>query len=192
MNLKGTETEKNMRTALAGESMARNKYTYYAMQAKAEGQAEIAVFFEKMAGNEMIHAKIWFSMLNDGLGNTEKNLSDAAAGENDEWTDMYPGFAKTAREEGLDEIADMFEKVAEIEKDHERRFLQKLIGMKKKAHSAKEGNAQATSQARETPSAKRKVEGYRCMFCGATFEDRPDVCSVCKAIGSFESCTIEK
>lgn len=182
MNLKGTQSEKNIRAALTGESLARNKYTYYAIQARSEGNEEIAELFEKMAKNEMTHAKIWFTMLNDGLGTIEKNLQDAAAGENSEWKNMYPAFAATAREEGLEELASMFEKVAEIENDHERRFLKALISYKKKIQNI---------YTEESASQKEPIAGYRCMFCGATFEYRPDVCNVCGAIGSFEDCEID-
>lgn len=181
MNLAGTKSEKNIKAALMGESLARNKYTYYAIQARSEGNNEIADLFEKMAKNEMTHAKIWFTMLNGGLGTVEGNLTDAATGENSEWTGMYPQFAQVAREEGLEELAQMFEKVASIEKDHERTFLKALINTKKK-------NQPEMPDAKETAT----VPGYQCMFCGAKFEHRPDVCPVCSAIGSFEACEIEK
>lgn len=184
MNLKGTQSEKNIKSALVGESLARNKYTYYAIQARTEGHTEIADLFEKMAKNEMTHAKIWFSLLHNGLGKTEANLTDSATGENDEWSDMYPQFAKTARAEGLEDLAQMFEKVAAIEKDHERTFLKALINLKKKTQP------ETTVQEKEVKTIT--VPGSRCMFCGAQFESRPDVCSVCGAIGSFESCEIEK
>lgn len=191
MNLKGTKSEENIKAALAGESMARNKYTYYAMQAKAEGETELASFFERMAGNEMIHAKIWFSTLNDGLGNTLDNLQDAANGEHSEWTGMYPEFAKTAREEGLDELADMFEKVAAIEKDHEHQFMKKFVELKKRQQE-KEGNAPAAPVEQEKPRMTKEVPAYRCVFCGAVFEEHAVVCPVCKAIGAFQDCIIEK
>lgn len=184
MNFKGTQSENNIKKALAGESIARNKYTYYAMQARAEGHFDIADLFEKMAQNETTHAKIWFTMLNGGLGTTETNLQNAAIGENQEWMDMYPDFAKTAREEGLEELAQMFEKVAEIENDHERRFMKTLVNLKKQTLSQEK----VTIEQKDTAV----VQGYCCMFCGATFEDRPDVCPVCQAIGSFEACEIEK
>ena len=129
MNIKGTQSEKNIKTALLGESLARNKYTYFAIQARKEGHYEIADMFETMAKNESNHVKIWFSILNDGLGSTKENLRDAAEGENGEWMSMYPNFAYTARKEGLDELAIMFEKVAEIEKDHEKVFLKSIISL---------------------------------------------------------------
>ena len=123
MNLKGSKTEANLMAAFAGESQARNKYTYYASKAKKEGYNEIAAVFEETANNEKEHAKIWFKLLHDGeVPGTLANLADAAAGENYEWTDMYAGFAKTAREEGFDHIADLFEGVAKIEKEHEARY----------------------------------------------------------------------
>ncbi|MEE1173826.1 MAG: rubrerythrin family protein [Ruminococcus sp.] len=122
MNLKGSKTEKNLEAAFAGESMARNKYTYYASKAKKDGYVQISKIFEETAANEKEHAKIWFKLLNDGIGSTPENLAAAASGENYEWTDMYPTFAKEAREEGFDEIAALFEQVAEIEKHHEERY----------------------------------------------------------------------
>ncbi|MEN6411471.1 MAG: rubrerythrin [Veillonellales bacterium] len=126
MSIKGTKTEANLLAAFAGESQARNKYTYYASQARKEGLQQIADFFEETAGNEKEHAKIWFKLLHDGMPDTEKNLVDAAAGEHYEWTDMYAGFAKTAKEEGFDKIAFLFQAVAAIEKEHEERY-QKLF-----------------------------------------------------------------
>lgn len=113
MNLKGTKTEQNLQTAFAGESQARNKYTFYASQAKKEGFEQIAALFTETANNEKEHAKMWFKLLNGGIGKTVDNLKDAAAGENYEWTDMYATFAKEAREEGFDHIAKLFEMVGE-------------------------------------------------------------------------------
>lgn len=126
-NLKGTKTEQNLQTAFAGESMARNKYTYYASKARKDGYNQIAEIFEETARNEMEHAKLWFKLLHDGVGATLDNLKDAAAGEHYEWTDMYAGFEKEAREEGFDQIADLFKHVAEVENKHEARYL-KLAG----------------------------------------------------------------
>ena len=123
MDLKGSKTEQNLWTAFAGESQARNKYTYYASKAKKEGYNQIAAIFEETAGNEKEHAKIWFKLLHDGMPDTAANLVDAAAGEHYEWTDMYAGFAKTAKEEGFDKIAWLFEAVGKIEKEHEERYL---------------------------------------------------------------------
>ena len=122
-NIKGTKTEANLLAAFAGESQARNKYTYYASAARKEGYVQIAKFFEETAGNEKEHAKIWFKLLHDGaVPATAENLKDAAAGENYEWTEMYAQFAKEAREEGFDRIATLFEAVGAIEKEHVERY----------------------------------------------------------------------
>ena len=121
--LKGTKTEANLMAAFAGESQARNKYTYYASKAKKEGFEQIANLFEETATNEKEHAKIWYKLLHDGIGETAENLKDAAAGEHYEWTDMYATFAKEAKEEGFTKIAYLFEAVAKIEKEHEERYL---------------------------------------------------------------------
>ena len=120
-DIKGTKTEQNLLAAFAGESQARNKYTYFASVAKKEGYEQIAALFQETADNEREHAKMWFKQLN-GIGTTEQNLEHAASGENYEWTDMYPGFAKTANEEGFTAIAKLFERIAEIEKKHEERY----------------------------------------------------------------------
>lgn len=131
MELKGSKTEENLRAAFAGESEARNKYTYYASKAKKEGYVQIAALFEETAANEKEHAKIWFKLLHDGdIPDTVANLEDAAAGENYEWTDMYARFAKEAKEEGFDKIAYLFESVGAIEKEHEERYLKLLSNMK--------------------------------------------------------------
>ena len=127
--LKGSKTEKNLMTAFAGESQARNKYTYYASKARKDGYVQIANIFEETANNEKEHAKMWFKLLNGGIGCTAENLRDAAAGENYEWTDMYASFAKEAREEGFEEIARQFEGVAAIEKEHEERYLKLLANV---------------------------------------------------------------
>jgi len=127
MELKGSKTEQNLMTAFAGESQARNKYTYYASRAKKDGYEQIAAIFEETANNEKEHAKMWFKELHGGnVPETMANLLEAADGENYEWTDMYSEFAKTAREEGFDRIAYLFEGVAKIEKEHEERY-RKLI-----------------------------------------------------------------
>ena len=127
MELKGSKTEQNLLTAFAGESQARNKYTYYASKAKKDGYEQIAAIFEETANNEKEHAKLWFKQLHNGeVPETITNLKDAASGENYEWTDMYKGFAETAREEGFKEIARLFDAVAQIEKHHEERFM-KLV-----------------------------------------------------------------
>lgn len=120
--LKGSKTEANLMTAFAGESQARNKYTYYASKAKKDGYVQIAAIFEETANNEKEHAKMWFKLLHGGIGDTVDNLKDAAAGENYEWTEMYAEFAKTAHEEGFEAIAKQMEGVAAIEKQHEERY----------------------------------------------------------------------
>ena len=126
-NLKGSKTEENLLTAFAGESMARNKYTFYASQAKKEGYEQIANIFLETANNEKEHAKLWYKLLHDGqVADTMTNLKNAAAGEHDEWTDMYARFAQVAREEGFNRIAVLFEMVGKIEKHHEERYL-KLV-----------------------------------------------------------------
>ena len=129
MNLKGTKTEANLMAAFAGESQARNKYTYYASKARKDGYVQIAELFEATANNEKEHAKLWFKLLHGGIGDTAANLLDAAEGENYEWTDMYATFAKEAREEGFDKIADLFEGVAAIEKEHEERYRRLLANV---------------------------------------------------------------
>ena len=130
-SLKGTQTEKNLQTAFAGESQARNKYTYFAGVARKEGYQQIAAIFEETAANEKEHAAIWFKALG-GIGTTEENLKEAASGENYEWTDMYDGFAKTADEEGFSELAARFRAVAAIEKAHEERYLKLLDNVQMK------------------------------------------------------------
>lgn len=128
MELKGSKTEANLLAAFAGESQAYTKYGYYAARAKEDGYVQIGALFEETAHNEREHAKIWFKLLNGGvMPATERNLTDAAAGEHYEWTDMYAGFAETARAEGFDHIAFLFDEVAKIEKEHEDRY-RKLLG----------------------------------------------------------------
>ncbi len=130
MKLKGSKTEKNLATAFAGESQARNKYSYYASKAKKDGYVQIGNLFEETANNEKEHAKIWFKLLHDGgIPSTTDNLKDAAEGEHYEWTDMYATFAKEAREEGFDDIANLFELVGQIEKTHEERFRKLLANV---------------------------------------------------------------
>ena len=131
MELKGSKTEKNLMEAFAGESQARNKYTYYASQAKKEGYVQISKIFEATAENEKEHAKLWFKLLHNGqIADTMTNLEDAANGENYEWTQMYAQFAKEAEEEGFNDIAFLFKKVAEIEKHHEDRYKKLLENVK--------------------------------------------------------------
>lgn len=130
MELKGSRTEANLMTAFAGESQARNKYTYYASKAKKDGYVQIAQIFEETANNEKEHAKIWFKLLHDGgIPTTVENLKDAAEGENYEWTEMYAEFAVVAKEEGFDHIAALFEMVAKIEKEHEERYKKLLANI---------------------------------------------------------------
>ena len=129
-SIKGTKTEQNLMEAFAGESQARNKYSYYASKAKKDGYVQIAALFEETANNEKEHAKIWFKLLHDGaIPSTEINLADAAAGENYEWTDMYDRMAKEAAEEGFNEIAALFRGVAKIEKEHEERYRKLLANI---------------------------------------------------------------
>ena len=131
MELKESKTEQNLMTAFAGESQARNKYTYFASKAKKEGYEQIAAIFQETADNEKEHAKMWFKLLNGGeIGTTAENLNAAADGENYEWTDMYAEFAKIAKEEGFDHIAYLFEEVGKIEKEHEERYLKLLENVK--------------------------------------------------------------
>ncbi|MCH5178056.1 MAG: rubrerythrin family protein [Prevotellaceae bacterium] len=163
--LKGTRTEQNLMTAFAGESQARNKYTYYASKAKKDGYVQIAALFEETANNEKEHAKIWFKLLHGGaVPSTEENLKDAAAGENYEWTDMYAQFAKEAREEGFDEIADKFEMVGAIEKHHEERYLKLLENLQNKVVFTKDGDCI-----------------WQCSNCGHLVigKQAPEVCPVC-------------
>ncbi len=159
----GTKTEKNLEAAFAGESQARNKYTYFASKAKKEGFEQIAELFLKTADNEKEHAKMWFKELN-GIGDTAENLAAAAAGENYEWTDMYEGFAKTAEEEGFTALAKKFRMVAAIEKRHEERYRALLHNV----------------EAQEV-FAKSEVKVWECRNCGhiVVGEKAPEVCPVC-------------
>ena len=138
--LKGTKTEKNLMEAFAGESMARNQYTYFASKAKKEGYVQIAALFEETAANEKEHAKLWFKLLNDGIASTPENLKSAANGEHYEWTYMYDRFAKEAKEEGFDQIAALFEGVAAIEKEHEERYRKLLANIKDEAVFSKDND----------------------------------------------------
>ena len=163
--LKGTRTEANLMAAFAGESQARNKYTYYASKAKKDGYEQIAALFLETAENEKEHAKIWFKLLHGGaVPSTEENLADAAAGENYEWTDMYAGFAKEAREEGFDDIAALFEMVAKIEKEHEERYLKLLANIKDGVVFSKDGDTI-----------------WKCRNCGhiVVGKKAPELCPVC-------------
>ena len=139
--LKGSKTEANLLTAFAGESQARNKYTYFASKARKDGYVQIAQIFEETAANEKEHAKMWFKLLNGGIGDTLANLKAAADGENYEWTDMYAGFAKTAKEEGFDQIATLFEEVGKIEKEHEERYRKLAKNLEEGLVFSKDGDA---------------------------------------------------
>lgn len=175
MKLKGTQSEKNLAVAFSGESQARNKYTYYAARAKEEGLLSTAELFESMAKNEMEHAKVWFKLLFN-IKDTDEHLMDAAAGEHGEWRSMYPEFAKTAREEGLEDLAQMFERVAAVEQLHEMTFLKEY------------GQLKMGGNLPEDTTPPREV--YRCVFCGHVHElsdgTPPAVCPLCQAIGSFQ------
>ena len=164
MDIKGTKTEANLKAAFAGESQARNKYTYFASKAKKDGYVQIASIFEETANNEKEHAKMWYKLLNGGISSTIDNLKDAAEGENFEWTDMYEGFAKTAREEGFEEIAKLFEGVAAIEKEHEERYRKLLANIEGGLVFSKDGDVV-----------------WQCANCGhiCVGQKAPEVCPVC-------------
>ncbi len=168
-------SQQNIKAAFAGESQARNKYTYYAEQARKEGNEEIAQLFERMADNEKEHAKIWFKLLNSGLGSIEANLKEAASGENYEWKTMYPEFAKQAREDGLETLAVMFEKVAAIENYHEKQFYDALL----KFYDEKNGKE-------VQQHVSFDLFSYRCKYCGNLEESLLDVCPVCECQNCFE------
>ena len=170
MNLKGTKTLENLMTAFAGESQARNKYTYYASKAKKDGYVQIANIFEETAANEKEHAKIWFKLINDGIGSTIDNLADAANGENYEWTDMYATFAKEAKEEGFDHIAYLFEEVGKIEKEHEERYRKLIKNIEGGLVFSKDNDAI-----------------WQCSNCGHIVigKKAPDVCPVCEHPQSY-------
>ncbi len=165
MNISGTKTEKNLMEAFAGESQARNKYTYFASKAKKEGYEQIAEIFLETADNEKEHAKIWFKLLNGGnIGSTIENLKAAAEGENFEWTDMYDKFAKEAREEGFDHIADLFEGVGKIEKEHEERYKKLIENVENGLVFSRDGD---------------KI--WKCRNCGhiCIGKEAPEICPVC-------------
>ena len=171
MELKGSQTEKNLMAAFSGESEARNKYTYFASKARKEGYEQIAAIFEETALNEKEHAKIWFKLLNGGeIPSTLENLNSAAAGENFEWTDMYDGFAKTAREEGFDRIAYLFEAVGQIEKEHEARYKKLIENLQDGLVFSKDGD-----------------RIWKCRNCGHIVigKEAPAVCPVCNHPQSY-------
>lgn len=162
-DLKGSKTEQNLMAAFSGESQATNKYAYYASKAKKEGYNQIAAIFEETSRNEREHAKMWFKLFAE-IGTTEENLKAAAAGENEEWTEMYPEFARVAREEGYDAIANMFEAVAAVEKEHEQRYLALLKNVEEGRVFLKDGEVY-----------------WQCLNCGAIVKasEAPEVCPVC-------------
>ena len=171
MELKGSKTEQNLMTAFAGESQARNKYTYFASKAKKEGYEQIAAIFQETSDNEKEHAKMWFKLLNGGeIGTTAENLKAAADGENYEWTDMYAEFAKIAKEEGFNHIAYLFEEVGKIEKEHEERYLKLL-------ENVKEGKVFEAGE----------VKIWKCRNCGhiVVGTSAPEVCPVCNHPKAF-------
>ncbi|MCH5175197.1 MAG: rubrerythrin family protein [Prevotellaceae bacterium] len=162
-DLKGSKTEANLMIAFAGESQARNKYTYYASKAKKDGYEQIAALFLETAEQEKEHAKMWFKLIH-GIGTTEENLADAAAGENEEWVNMYPTMAKEAREEGFDDIADLFEGVAAIEKVHEDKYKKLLENVKEGLVFSRDGDTV-----------------WQCRNCGHIHVGKkaPEKCPVC-------------
>ena len=169
--LKGSKTEANLQAAFAGESQATNKYTYFASKAKKDGYMQIAAIFEETAKNEREHAKMWYKLLNGGeISGTEENLRMAAEGENYEWTDMYKDFAKTAREEGFDDIARLFDGVAAIEAEHEKRYLALLDNVKGGVVFSRDGDVI-----------------WRCSNCGhiCIGKQAPEVCPVCSHPKSY-------
>ncbi len=168
--IKGTKTEKNLNAAFAGESQARVKYQFYASKAKKEGYEQIAAIFQETSDNEKEHAKIWYKLLHDGVADTMTNLKDAAAGENYEYTDMYKKFADEAREEGFNEIADLFEKVGEIERHHEERYLKLVKNIEEGMVFKGDG-----------------VTVWKCRNCGYIHigDSAPEVCPVCNHPQSY-------
>lgn len=164
MELKGSRTEANLQSAFAGESMARNKYTFYASKAKKEGFEQISAIFTETAGNEKEHAEMWYKLLNGGVGTTAENLKAAAEGENYEWTDMYSSFAVVAKEEGFDEIARLFSAVAAVEREHEERYLKLLANVEGGLVFSKDGDTV-----------------WQCRNCGhiCVGKKAPELCPVC-------------
>lgn len=169
MELKGSKTEQNLMAAFAGESQARNKYTFFASKARKDGYEQIAEMFEETANNEKEHAKMWFKELG-GIGTTAENLKSAAEGENYEWTDMYKEFAKTAKEEGFDRIAYLFEEVGKIEKEHEERYRKLLANVENGLVFSRDGD---------------KI--WQCRNCGHIVigKEAPKVCPVCSHPQSY-------
>ena len=169
MEIKGTKTERNLMTAFAGETQARSKYSYFASKARKDGYNQIAEIFEETAENDKEHAKMWFKLLG-GINSTEENLKNAAAGEHYEWTDMYDTFAKEAREEGLEDIARLFEGVAAIEKEHEERYRKLVENLEEGLVFSRDGDVI-----------------WQCMNCGhiCIGKKAPEVCPVCSHPQSY-------
>ena len=170
MELKSSKTYENLQAAFAGESQAHTKYLYYATKARKDGYEQIADLFMETSHNEKEHAKIWFKLLHDGVPSTPENLLDAAQGENYEWTDMYDGFAKTAKEEGFEHIAFLFEQVGKIEKEHEERYRKLLSNVKEGVVFSREGD-----------------QIWQCANCGhiVVGKKAPEVCPVCSHPQSY-------
>lgn len=170
MELKSSKTYENLQTAFAGESQAHTKYQYYASKARKDGYEQIADLFMETSHNEKEHAKIWFKLLHDGVPSTPENLLDAAQGENYEWTDMYDGFAKTAKEEGFAHIAFLFEQVGKIEKEHEERYRKLLSNVKDGVVFSRDGD-----------------QIWQCANCGhiVVGKKAPEVCPVCSHPQSY-------
>ena len=170
MELKSSKTYGNLQAAFAGESQAHTKYQYYASKARKDGYEQIADLFMETSHNEKEHAKIWFKLLHDGVPSTPENLLDAAQGENYEWTDMYDGFAKTAKEEGFEHIAFLFEQVGKIEKEHEERYRKLLSNVKEGVVFSREGD-----------------QIWQCANCGhiVVGKKAPEVCPVCSHPQSY-------
>lgn len=172
INLHGTESLENVKTAFACESQARNRYTYFAMQARLEGDIKTAELFEEMANNEKEHAKVWYKVLNSGLSSTLQNLEDSSNRESEEWESMYPAFAQTAREEGLELLAIMFDNIAAIEKNHEMLFKERLGEVK-------------TNSSSDHDSTKAKSV-YVCQNCGFVSDELLPLCTVCEEENTFK------
>lgn len=168
-DMDGTESLENVKTAFSCESQARNRYTYFAKQARLEGDEKTANLFEEMANNEKEHAKVWYKVLNNGLGSTLENLEDCMAKERMEWESMYPAFAQKAREEGLELLAIMFENIASIEKNHATLFQERLEQIKG-----------------EQAEKKNEAVKYVCKNCGFILGEKQSVCPVCEESDTFE------
>lgn len=172
MNLAGTKSEQNIRTAFAGESQARSRYSFFAAKAREEGRDDIAELFDRMADNERQHAKVWYTLLAGSIGDSRANLESAAKTENEEWKSVYPAFAREARAEGFEDIAVLFERIASIESDHERRFMEAVLNLDGK-------------NVRSVPSQNHSEPCYYCFFCGFASSEPLPVCPVCSAEKSF-------